>query len=284
MNSWARYHIGHYRETEKFAEEGFVRTVGEAPSLALHCLRWRAQARFRLGDWNLVGDDYRLARRLLDEHKDVPPHYVSPMFGTAALVHELRGEHAAADAILELLRRGYEGSAPEDRDTLPLSEWAEFVAPILARRGRVPDARELIDSTLWRRKGRLGLLLEAAMDVAVEAGDWEWAEDLVPRARALSTEYRLEALEAAADATAGRVALATGDPDRAIEILARAVAAFAGLSADWDCARTEVHLAQALIDRGRPAAEILEHAVTVLERVGARREIDTARDLRETGP
>jgi len=285
MNSWIRYHIGRYQETLEYAEEGFTRTVGEAPSLALHCLRWRAQARFRIGEWPAVVEDYRLARRLLGEHKDMPSHYVSPMFGVAALVHEIRGEHAATDGILEVLRWRFESSAPADRDALPLSRWAEFVAPVLARRNRIAEAQELIEVSAWRRKGRLGLLLEAAMEVAEQAGDWSRAEELVGQARDLVAKRQLEALNAAADATDGRVALAAGDPDRAIGLFENAITQFARLSAVWDCARTEISLGAALIAVGRgPEAHVtLEHALPTLERLGARREIDTVHDLIETG-
>lgn len=76
MNAWMRYHIGHYRLSREHAQEGFDRTVDDAPSLALHCLRWKAQASYQLGEWDSVLDSYRFGRRLLEDKKDTPPHYV----------------------------------------------------------------------------------------------------------------------------------------------------------------------------------------------------------------
>jgi len=285
MNSWTRYHIGHYRETFEYADEGFSRTVGEAPSLALHCLSWRTQARFRMGDWDAAVEDYRLARRLLGEQKDLPPHYVAPIFGIAALVHEIRGEHAAADAILEVLRRRFEASAPADREAQPLSRLAEFVSLVLARRNRMARARELIEVTTWRRKGRLGLLLESAMDVAGQAEDWTWAAELTTQARELATARQLEALAAATDAAEGRVAFAAGDAERAIRLLENSVAEFARLNAIWDGVRADIALAVAHFSVGRAteAQAILNRALPTLERLGARREIDTTRDLLAKG-
>lgn len=281
MNAWTRYHLGQYRETFTYADEGFTRAVGEAPGPALHCLRFRSQARFRLGEWPAAIEDYRLARRLLGEHADMPQHYVSPAFAAAALMQELRGEHAESDFILEMLRREHEATAPDDRDTLPLSRWAEFLAPILARRGRIEQARELLEATVWRRPGRLGLLLEAGIDVAVEAGDWDEAARLVEESHRLAALRRIESLEAAAQAGAGRVALAGGDRDQAVALLERAVTSFAGLSAEWDRARTELALAEAMVADGRrrDAEAVIVHALNTLERLGAVREAEAARDL-----
>ncbi len=283
MNSWSRYHLGHYREAFRHADEGFRRTIGEAPSLALHCLRYRSQARFRMGEWQEAIEDFRLARRLLADQSHVPPHYVSPVYATAALVHELRREHTEADEILEILARGFEATAPADRDALPLSRWAEFVGPLLGRRRRPEQARELIEATTWRRRGRLGLLIEAAIEVACLTEDWDWAAQQVEEGRALAEERRLDSLHAATEAGAGRVALAEGDIETAIGALQRAVASFAALNAEWDRARTEVPLAQALVadDRASDAAAIIAHALETLERLGDRREVSVAREVRD---
>jgi hypothetical protein len=285
MQGWLGYHTGAYREAFDRCDEGFSRTVAEAPSLALHCLRWRCLARFRLGDWRGVRRDLGIARDLLGEHRDDPPHFVSPAFAAAALVHEYRGEHVAADAMLEVLSLAYQRRPEGDRDALPLGQWAEFVAPLLARRGRHKEARRLLAATTYRRRGRLGLLFEARLEVAAEGGEWELAASLADEARALAAEGGLQSLPIAAEVLEGRAARAAGDFGSAIELLGRAAAAFEGLEARWDAARAQLALAEALLDAGFPdrAGVAVGPAIPVFEDLGARRELDAARDVMAGG-
>ena len=281
MQGWIGYHLGDYRDAFEQCSTGFERTVSEAPSLALHCLRWRCLSRFRLGDWDGVRRDLAIGRGLLGEQREEPPDFVSQMFAAAALVHEYRGEHTAADSILDVLGAQYERRGAEDRDTSRLSQWAEFVAPLLARRGRFGDARRLIDRTVWRRRGRYGLLLEAAMEVAGEAKDWERAADLVAEGRAVAAESGSASLVIAADYLEGRAAQGVGDLGRAIDVLGEAVAAFDRIDAAWDAARAGLALAGALDDAGfhDRVGPVLGRCRPVFERLGARREIDRCRDL-----
>jgi len=281
MQGWVGFHLGEYREAERRSDEGYQLTVSQAPSLALQCLRWRAMARFRLGDWDGVRRDLALARDLLGEDREDPADYVSPMFAVAALVHEYRGEHVVAESVLDVLSGHYERRAIDDRDPLPLSQWAEFVAPILIRRGRKAHARRLLEQSQWRRRARAGLLAEAALEVAAEAGDWEAGPRLLEEARGCSAEGGLRALPAAADAFEGLMLRAQGDLGAAIEVLERAVSAFDRLEAAWDAARFRLALAETLDEAGfddRAAAE-LERCLPVLEGLRARRELDAARDL-----
>jgi class 3 adenylate cyclase len=281
MQGWVGYHVGDYPEALRRSEEGFARTVSEAPSLALHCLRWRIESRFRTGDWDGVRRDLAIARELLGDYRDDPPDYVSPMFAAAALVHELRGEHVAADAVLDVLSAQHEQRNAQDRDALPLSRFAEFVAPILARRGRAGEARRLIDVTRYRRGTRLGVLLEAALDVAAVSEDWERAETLADEARSVAFEGGLWALPAAADEFEGRAAWAAGDYATAIDLLGRASSAFGRIGARWDAARTGLAEAMALDEAGfeARAAVALRRCLPDLEEIGARAELDAAREL-----
>ncbi len=281
MQGWLGYHTGAYREAFERSDEGFARTVTEAPSLALHCLKWRCLARFRLGDWRGVRRDLAIARDLLGEYREDPPHFVSQAFAVTALVHEYRGEHVAADALLEVLSSAYARRPEGDRDVVPLGQWAEFVAPVLARRDRLKEARRLLAATTYRRRGRLGLLFEARLEVAAEGEEWDLVPSLVGEARAIAAEGGLQALPVAADLLEGRALHAGGDLGPAIEILGIAVAGFDRLEARWDGARARVALATALLDAGFPerALTALAPALPVFEDLGARRELDSAREI-----
>jgi tetratricopeptide (TPR) repeat protein len=286
MQGWLGYNTGAYREAFERCDEGFGRTVAEAPSLALHCLKWRSLARFRLGDWRGVRRDLGIVRDLLGEHREDPPHFVSSAFAVAALVHEYRGEHVAADAVLDVLSSAYRRKREGDRDALPLGEWAEFVAPLLARRGRFKEARRLLAGTTYRRRGRLGLLFEARLEVAAEGEEWDLAASLADEARAIAAEGGLQSLPIAADMLEGRAAHATGEFGEALDLLSRAVAGFDTLEARWDAARARLALAVVLVDAGFPdrAVAELRPAVPVLEDLGARRELDAAREIIAAAP
>lgn len=283
MQGWVEFHLGDYRTAERWCSEGYERTVEEAPSLALQCLRWRSVARFRLGDWGGVRRDLALVRDLLGEEREDPPDYVSPAYAVAALVHEYRGEHVAADAVLDVLTGHYERRSVDDRDPLPLSQWAEFVAPILARRGLRTDARRLLARTRWRRRARLGLLMESWLEVAAETHNWEDAARLLERARGIAAESGSASLAVAADAFEGRMGAEAGDLERAIALLESAVSGFDRIGAEWDAARTRVTLAQTLDLAGfvERAAAVVAACLPVLERLGARRETDAVREIVE---
>jgi tetratricopeptide (TPR) repeat protein len=283
MQGWVHFHLGEYREAERWSDEGYQRTVSQAPSLALQCLRWRGMARFRLGDWDGVRRDLALARDLLGDEREDPADFLSPMFAVAALVHEYRGEHVVAESVLDVLVAHYERRVIDDRDPLPLSQWAEFVAPILVRRGRRAQARRLLEQSQWRRRSRRGLLVEAALEVVAEAGEWESGAEVLADARAAAAEGGLRALPAAADAFEGLLLRVEGDLAGAIDMLDRAVVAFERLEASWDAARFRLALAETLDEAGFPdrAAAEVRRCLPVLESLRARRELDAARELAE---
>ncbi len=281
MQGWVGFHLGEYAEAEHWTDTGYARTVSEAPSLALQCLRWRALSRFRLGDWDGVRRDLAIARNLLGEERDDPPDFLSPAFSVAALVHAYRGEQMAADAVLDVLRALYERRSFEDRDSLPLSQWAEWVAPIMVRRGEKAEARRLLAQSRWRRRARLGLILESSLEVAAEAGDWDEAPGLIDQARAIAAEGGLLALGPAADALEGLALRASGELAAAIALLDQAAQGYGRLGAVWDTARIRLELAETYEQAGffDRVAAVLAECKPVLERLGARREIDRARDL-----
>jgi class 3 adenylate cyclase/tetratricopeptide (TPR) repeat protein len=281
MNAWVLYHVGRYDEAFKYADAGFEGTVHEAPSLAIHCLRWRAMCRFRLGDWSGVIDDLVLVRGILGDGRDTPAHYVSPMYAVAAVVHESCGRQKEADEILTTLAAIHEREPEEDRDAYPLARWAEYLAPLLARRGQIDDALRLLRETEWRRGSRNDELIEASCVVAVEAADWTAAAEHANAARRHAAQCGLEALRIAATATEGAVALASGDADGAIGMLTKAKTGYEALHATWDGVRVAQTLQQAYLAVGAKAdAVALAHStLPIAQRMGARREIDAMLEL-----
>jgi hypothetical protein len=111
------------------------------------------------------------------------------------------------------------------------------------------------------------------------------AASLADEARALAAEGGLQSLPIAAEVLEGRAARAAGDFGSAIELLGRAAAAFEGLEARWDAARAQLALAEALLDAGFPdrAGVAVGPAIPVFEDLGARRELDAARDVMAGG-
>ncbi len=281
MGGWVNFHLGRYREALTSADKGFGITATRLPSVAIHCLSWRALARYRLGDWDGVLADLLLASEMLGERKDSPPHYISAMHAAAALIREIRGQSADADQIVEVLR-GVDGSAEApDRDSIPLGRWAQYLAPLVARRGRLDEARRMLTGTTWRRGARLGLLLQAECEIAAYATEWPDVETLVELARAEAERGGLETLAYAADRLAGMTALRDGDTEAAIELLQRAREGYAGLEAQWDLARVDLDLAGVLLDSGRAgqSLELLQPAISFFVQVGAVTETEAARHL-----
>jgi hypothetical protein len=84
-----------------------------------------------------------------------------------------------------------------------------------------------------------------------------------------------------ADRLEGRAALAAGDADRAVELLARARDGLAGLGARWEAACTELPLAESLLQAGRrgEAAELLPAALALFDQLGSVLELARTREL-----
>lgn len=265
MCGWTHFHIGRYREAADFAGAGFELTVNEVPSVALHCLVWRALARFHLGDWDRLQADADLGRDLLGPRADEPPHFASPMFAAEALTHELQGNTVPADALLGMLASLDERADAVDRDTAPLARWASWVARVLAHRRRFEEAHALLAATRWRRGTRLGLLLHAQCMIAADEGDWDAAPSLIAESRAEAQRGGLEALPCAADYLEGNRLSAGGDHADGIAALRRAADAFARCEARWEQAQAHAALGRALARAGKINLSANEMATAAAE-------------------
>jgi class 3 adenylate cyclase len=271
MGGWTNFHTGRYRDAYRYADIGFNQTKNEVASAALHCLTWKGVSRYRLGDWSGVLADLEIGRELLGDRFDEPPNFVSPLFAVAAAVSDARGDVEAADRILALLGALHENAEPRDRDTTPLAQWASYVSPMLARRGRGEEALRLLTETRWRRGTRMGLLLHARCEVIGAMGSWNEVDDLLAEARDYARHMGLEALPHAAAALEGRWLLASGSAGRAAVVLAAAVDGFSDLGAKWDQIRAALDLVDALLtaDRFDEASTKLSAIRPALESLGA---------------
>jgi tetratricopeptide (TPR) repeat protein len=193
-----------------------------------------------------------------------------------ALMHELRGDPAAANEMLALTAR-VEGLREKER-----TQFGGWIALLHARRGAFEEARGRLDRAQARvLKNDLGLLYEARCDVVAEEQSWQEAAGVVDAARAHAAEAGLVALPFFADRLEGRAATAAGDLEGALAALGRAAEGFASLGADWDQACTELSLAQALAASGdaESARENAGRALAVFERLGVVREREQASEL-----
>jgi class 3 adenylate cyclase len=276
MGSWCAYHIGRYRDAERYADRGVEATLATAPNWALYCLDWRAVARCRLGDWESFFGDVSQIAELLGDRTGHPPGQVSDHLGAAAFVHEVQDDSADADRILEVVRWL---EREEERPSAGLAVWKSL---LLARRGAFEEARAALDlpHTLWHGYAR-GIVLEARCEIVAESEAWDEVPGVLDASRAHAEEAELLALPCFADRLEGLSARAADEREEAERLLVRALSGFTHLEAGWESACTALALAEALADGGRDdrARELLAGARPVLGRLRSVRESTRAEAL-----
>jgi len=219
----------------------------------------------------------RAAEEILGDRRETPPPFAIGVFGAAATVEQVRGRQAGADRLLSLLVR-----VAEAKERAP---WAQgWIAGLQARRGATEDARRMLLHQLEAPAPSRGFLLEALCEVLEEGGLWGEVGSVAEMARSWAEEAGLVALPFFADRLEGRAALAEGDADRAVALLARAGEGFGQLGAPWDQARAHLYLGEALAAKGdiETARKRLAGALSEFERLGSVRELDRSRALLAT--
>ena len=150
--------VGRYEDARRWASEGFERARG-GPDVWRAGLAWRAIARFKLGDWDgALEDDERMEAARAATRFGTTGYFTLTMWRCIALLHELRGERAAADRLVARWRRRSRRHADRPGDSVPR---AAVGASRIGRRLRTHRV-ERVD--LGREMG-LGLILEAQCDV-----------------------------------------------------------------------------------------------------------------------
>jgi class 3 adenylate cyclase/tetratricopeptide (TPR) repeat protein len=269
--AWSCFEVGHYSDAVALAAE-YVATAPDV--LPLGSLSIAVLARVPLGDWDEALADQARMRELLGENADRPPSFASGAHGAEALIYEARGDHAAADAVLAVI-------AAWKKDGERARLWAHPPASVAAaRRGDFAAARELLEplrkSGVYRARE-----LDARCTLIAEQRAWDEAAAVIAQARRHAEAARLLVLPFHADRLEGRALLAAGNAAGAVVALERAVSGFAGLSAAWEVALTQLALGEALaaLDRDKDAAEVLTRAAEEFERLRVPRELAQARAL-----
>ena len=267
--------VGRYEDARRWASEGFERARG-GPDVWRAGLAWRAIARFKLGDWDGALEDYeRMEAARAATRFGTTGYFTLTMWSCIALLHELRGERAAADRLVARVEAEIDGGTPTVR-VIP------FLARLSAHRGS-DDAFARIESSasIVGREMGLGLILEAQCDVTAELGRLELADETVADSRAFAARAQLEALPFYADRLDGRAALARGDVSRALETLARAWDGFGALGAPWEAAVAQVWLGEAQLAAGQAgdARRCATEAFDVFDDLRSVRERELARSL-----
>jgi class 3 adenylate cyclase len=266
--------VGRYEDARRWASEGFERARG-GPDVWRAGLAWRAIARFKLGDWDGAVEDFeRMEAARATTRFGTVGYFTLTMWTCIALLHELRGERAAADGLVARV-----AAELSDNPTIRVYPW---LARVAAHRGSDEAFERLDESTSAVGPGMgKGAILEARCDVIAHLGRWALADEAVAEARAFAEQALLEALPLHADRLQGRAALARGDADGAIEPLRRAQAGFAGREARWEAALAQLWLGEALLVAGAhaEARESAQAADGMFEKLGSVREVEQARAL-----
>jgi DNA-binding SARP family transcriptional activator len=189
-------------------------------------------------------------------------------------VKSLLGEHAAA---IEACRQSLALSLDAINRGLGLGHLG--YAYVAAGDGlqAIPVLEESIQQVEQLRMGRSVARISAWLAEAwLLRGDVDRARAVATRAleQTTATGHRYGRGEAAR--ALGRLEAATGDPAAAEARLAEALAAFAGMEADFEAARTHVALAEVRRKRGdgAGAAAALAEARVLFDRLGLAREVD----------
>ena len=273
--SWCEFMSGRFAEAELLATEGADRTMEHVQAVAIHCISWRSLARYRLGDWDGALSDERTIRQVLGGR--LPPYFVTRTLAVAALIHEIRGNEAAADERLSVLQ------TITATDPATLSGWAGWLPTLYVYRGQVDHALKLaFESLALPLQGALRApTYEALCHVLAEAERWDQASEEGPMIRAYAERGGMNSIPWAVDRMEGRAAHAAGDHERAAEFLSRSASGFASLSAVWDEALSLLFLGETLLALGRreEASDALGRAAPTFERLGAGRELSRSREL-----
>ncbi|MDP8955461.1 MAG: AAA family ATPase [Actinomycetota bacterium] len=279
--AWNAFHLGRYREAERWADEGLRRGEGlsrgaEGAGVRLHCDAWSIVALTRLGEWNRALEGVARAEELLGDRRDRPPGFAWRLHGAAAFIHDVQGNRASADRYLAMLERV---AGEQKRIFFGAGPW---MATVRLRRGEFEPVRELLARyEASPTRPDLGAMYEVLCELVAAEGRWNEAPSVLDKARAHAEEAGLLALPAFANRLEGRAALAAGDVRGSVERLTSARATFLRLEARWEAACTNLSLAEAKLAAGDAgiAEKLVREAVEVFEAVRSGRELQQAGQL-----
>ncbi len=270
--SWSAYEVGHYRVVLALAAEF---EALDLPALPLGHLANSVLARVPLGTWDEALADQARLRAMLGGNAAQPPSFASGGHGAEVLIHEARGERAAADAVLAEIDAWMGGGERPRLWSMPQA------AVAMSRRGDFARARALLRNLSGDHRLYHARALEAHCSLVAEERAWAEVPELVAEARRHAEVGEIHALPRHADRLEARALMAGGDADGARALLERAVSGFRALDATWEVALSELALGEALaaLDRLDDAADSVASAAVVFERLRVPRELEQARAL-----
>ena len=218
--------VGRYHEALRWASEGYERARG-GPDVWRAGLAWRSIARFKLGDWDGAIEDFERmeAARATTRFGSVG-YFTLTMWSCVALIHELRGERAAADR----LATGMVAGTPRHRDDPEDPVACETGGvPRFGRGARADRGERVLGAEHGEGRDPRGALRRDRRPREVGARRRRGGRGPRVRRGALLVAlplhaYRLE----------GRVALERDDTASAVAALTRAREGFASLGAAWE--------------------------------------------------
>jgi DNA-binding NarL/FixJ family response regulator len=200
------------------------------------------------------------ADRAAEELAAIEPGLAASALGQVGEVRRRRGDLDGAGSAFD--HAGALGADPQPG-----------LALLRLAQGKIDAARTGLRLALAgeHQPARRARLLAAQVEVALAARDIDDARSAADELRALADGTETPAFAAAADAAAGAVALADGQPVPAMEVLRRACAAWQTLQLPYEAARTRVQCALAIRAVGdeEGARQELRAALTAFERLGA---------------
>jgi ATP/maltotriose-dependent transcriptional regulator MalT len=225
------------------------------------CLVHRSQVLLAHGSWTDAQAEVERARQHLAE----PPH---PALGLACYqqgeLHRLRGELAEAE-------RAYRAAHELGREPAP------GIALLRLAEGRVHAAEAAVRRMAEEACDQLDepVVLAAAVEVLLAAGDLDAAGAASDRLGALATDESPPLLRAMAAYAAGTARLAAGDSRAALAALRRARAGWQDLDMPYDVARARLQLGRAYTALGDADSADLELAAarSAFQRLGARPDV-----------
>src|SRR5438093_13286165 len=192
MGSWGNYEIGRYPRALEVSDQGLAAVAGRGPNVEIHVRAWRCVTFCRLGSWDAALEEFRLLRELLDDRRDEPPYFASHAFGTAALIHDARGDVVESDRLSGLL-------LTLERTTS--GRLYPFLLRYVVRKGDLVRARSLERPTNWAV--HKGDALEAESELVAASEAWDGADARVEGMRAHAEKTGAQRVSAFADRLAG---------------------------------------------------------------------------------
>ena len=126
-------------------------------------------------------------------------------------------------------------------------------------------------------------LLPAEVEAALAVRDMGRAEAAATALEEAADAFRTDVIRAEAEMARGRVALAAGESDRAVEHLRRATRSWHGADAPYETAQARTLLAEAYLSAGEADAAAMElgSAIAAFASLGAAADLARATDLRD---